>query len=158
MQSSSCSEAFESLIDLSQLNLRNFWNQKVSSSNICKKKILISVHVINLPKHLLLTYEFFKNCKKKFSFAAYKLFCHGMLTSARSEPDQNFQTSRSGHCQTWARSDNRTKITFFHIGSWWWPNHSHNRIWSLCNCARDRKNVKNTKISNYPSYRTSSTR
>ena len=35
-----------------------------------------------------------------------------MLTSARSEPDQNFQTSRSGRCQTWARSGNRLPWDF----------------------------------------------
>ena len=50
----------------SQLNLRNFWNQKVSSSNICKKEILVSDHVINVSINLLLTYECFKTCKKNF--------------------------------------------------------------------------------------------
>ena len=35
-----------------------------------------------------------------------------MLTSARSEPDQNFQTSRSERRQTWARSDNRLPWNF----------------------------------------------
>ena len=50
--------------------------------------------------------------KKNFVRHIYQLFCHGMLTSARSEADQNFHTSRSGHCQTWARSDNRLPWNF----------------------------------------------
>ena len=84
--------------------LATIWIQKVSSSNICKREILVSGRVIIVSKNLLLTYEFSK-LVKKISFATYKLFCHRMLTSARSEPDQNFQASnlefaRAGPDQT----------------------------------------------------------
>ena len=52
----------------SKLNLRNFLNHEVSrtSSNICKKEILVSASVINVPKNLLLAYGFFETCEKKF--------------------------------------------------------------------------------------------
>ena len=56
--------------------------------------------------------NFSKCVKKNFVRHIYQLFCHGMLTSARSELAQNFHTSRSGHCQTWARSDNRLPWNF----------------------------------------------
>ena len=75
-------------------------------------EILVSGRVINVSEKLLLTYEFFKTCKKKFRSHTYKLFCHGMLPSARPDPDQNFQTSWPGHCQTWARLDNRLPLNF----------------------------------------------
>ena len=68
---------------------------------------------------------------KKILFATYKLFFHGMQTSARSEPDQNFQTSRSGHCQTWARSDNRLPWNFSTWG-----------IFSKCYTIKICKNAK----------------
>ena len=56
--------------------------------------------------------NFSKLVNKNFVRHIYQLFCHGMLTSARSEPDQNLHTSRSGHCQTWARSGNRLPWNF----------------------------------------------
>ena len=58
----------------SQLNLRRFWNQKVSSKNIGKKEILVSGRIINVSKNLLLTYEFFETCKRNFRLPHTNLF------------------------------------------------------------------------------------
>ena len=77
-----------------------------------KKEILVFGRIINVSKNLLLTYEYFETCWKKFPSPRINFFYLEMLTSARSELDENFQTSRSRHCQTWAWSDNRLPWNF----------------------------------------------
>ena len=88
MQSSSCSETFDIIRFVntferwrlaiwrakSQLKLRNVWNEKVSSSNICKKEKLVSSRVISVSKNLLLNYEFVENCKKEFRLRLTNFF------------------------------------------------------------------------------------
>ena len=54
----------------------------------------------------------FSKLVKKTSFTTYEFFCHGILSSAWSKPGQNFQTSQSSYCQTWARPDNKLLWNF----------------------------------------------
>ena len=84
---------------------KNFWNQKVSRRNICKRKIIVSGRVINVSKNLLLTYEFFESyeknvCSPHINFVVMKCWTAPDLSQTRISRIVGLDIARSGPDQT----------------------------------------------------------